>query len=255
MILHASNLTKTYGGLVAVNDVSFHIPDGKIFAIIGPNGAGKTTLFNLISGTQSPTSGEIQFEGTSITEKKPHEISLCGIRRTFQSTSIFGKLSVQENLLIGYIQETKGNYWGAILHTAEWKRHRAAAENKANEILDFLKMSDAANETASALSQEGQKRLAFGIALMSSPKLLLLDEPTSGLIQEDTDGIIEIIRKVNATGVTICLVEHKMNMVMSLADEILVLNFGKKIAQGPPGDICRDPEVVKAYLGREYADA
>lgn len=252
MILKVESLTKQYGGLIAVNNVSFEIKKGIIFSIIGPNGAGKTTLFNLISGTQASTAGSIVFEGEDIVKIPAHIISNRGIRRTFQTTTVFRGLTVQENLIIGYIQKTKNNYLGSLLHTKQWKSDKLNAEQKAVDIAEILDMRSDLNLRAGMLSQEKQKKLAIGIALMSDPTILLLDEPTGGLIQEDTNRIIALIRRIKDQGITVCLVEHKMNMIMNLADEILVLNFGKKIAQGPPEMISKDPEVIRAYLGREY---
>lgn len=251
-LLRVEQLTRRFEGLMAVNNVSFDAGEGEILAIIGPNGAGKSSIFNLISGSLRPTSGFTYMRGENITGLKPHVIARKGIARTFQTTSLFGQLRAADNIAIGYKMRTGGGFWSTLLHTARWKEDKEKTAAKTTEVLSFIGLYEKAFHSVSTLSQEEQKRLAIGVALAGNPQIILLDEPTGGLIQEDTDGITGLIRKIRAAGVTVCLIEHKMRMVMDLADRIIVLNYGEKLAEGTPAEISKNPEVVEAYLGREY---
>ena len=249
MLLELRGVTKRFGGLVAVDDVTCALPRGEITAIIGPNGAGKSTLFNLISGFYPVTSGTLVFDGEEITHMPMHRIARRGIARTFQTTSIFEHLSVLDNVIQGFRMHTASGLFDALVRSPRERREEREATERAHEALRFTGIAHLAARPAGAVPQEAQKRLAIAIALAAKPKLVLLDEPVAGITAEETEAHGELIRAMARDGYTIGLVEHKMGLVMGLADTIIVLHHGKLIAHGTPAEVSADPAVLDAYLG------
>ena len=252
-ILVVSHLTKRWGGLAAVNDVSTTIETGRINAIIGPNGAGKTTLFNLIGATHRPTSGSITFKGQDVTHLRSDQVAQFGIARTFQTTALFDMASVLDNLIVGHRLRTRSGLWDALWGSRRLREEERICREQARAALDFVGLAHIENRLAGDITQEERKRVAFALALSTNPSLLLLDEPAGGVNPEETIGLAILIRKMAASGLTVCLIEHKMDMIMRLADKILVLNYGEKIAEGTPAEIRANPAVIDAYLGTDHA--
>ena len=254
-MLKIEHLTKRFGGLLAVNDVSTTIETGKINAIIGPNGAGKTTFFNLIAGVHKPTSGTITLQGDDVTSLRPDQVAQLGVARTFQTTSLFDMATVLDNLIVGHRLRTHSGLLDVLRGSSRLREEERVCREKARDALDFVGLSPIAQRLAGDITQEERKRVAFALALATDPKLLLLDEPAGGVNPEETLGLAELIRKIVRSGRTVCLIEHKMNMIMSLADKIMVLSYGEKIAEGTPAEIRANPVVIDAYLGSDHADA
>jgi branched-chain amino acid transport system ATP-binding protein len=252
-LLEARRLTRWFGGLAAVQDVDLTIDEGELVAVIGPNGAGKTTLFSMLSGGLAPTSGEVRFDGRSIAGSTPERVAHLGLVRTFQNLRLFGRLTVLENVMVGAFCTRGGSLtsWALPGH----RRRLQEVETQARQSLRYAGLEARVSETARHLSQGEQRRLEMARALAVRPKLLLLDEPCAGLTREEMLGVEGLIRRIRDDGVTVLFIEHDMDFVMSLAQRIAVLNFGKKIAEGPPTTIREDAEVVAAYLGTETVHA
>ncbi|MGP4069562.1 ABC transporter ATP-binding protein [Halobacillus sp. B29] len=249
MFIETRKLTKKFGGLVAVNEVDFTIEKGKINAIIGPNGAGKSTFFNLVSGSYTPSSGQVFYKGKDITKLPPNKIATLGVARTFQTTNLFEQSTVLDNVIVGHRLRTRSNLLDAVLRTKRYKEEEKKCRDKAMEVLDFVELTHVRDELALNISQEEKKRVAFALALATDPEVVFLDEPTAGINPGETEGLAALMEKMVKRGITVCLIEHKMKMIMKLADKIMVLNYGEKIAEGTSEEIMNNQAVIEAYLG------
>ncbi|MFB6468335.1 ABC transporter ATP-binding protein [Cytobacillus sp. Hz8] len=255
MVLQIKKVCKHFGGLNALTDVSFSINKGEIFGLIGPNGAGKTTMFNLITSIFPPSSGEILLSGEKISDQKPHIITKKGICRTFQNIRLFQQMTTIENVMVGEHCRGKAGVLRSVFRTKSQRQEEARARKNAAELLEFVGLSGYEEVTSENLSYGQQRRLEIARAMASNPQVLLLDEPAAGMNETETSDLFELIKKIQARGITVLLIEHDMPFVMNLCDRIAVLNFGEKIAEGTPEEIQNNPEVIEAYLGREEDEA
>ncbi|NQW85649.1 MAG: ABC transporter ATP-binding protein [Alcaligenaceae bacterium] len=249
-LLNVKDITVRFGGIVALDSVSFDVPRNKVCGLIGPNGAGKTTLFNCLSRLYQYQAGDLLFDGQSITQTPVHAMSKIGIGRTFQNLAMFRTMTVRQNVMVGAHACSEGGFIGTMLKTPTARAEEKQLVEDADALLSYLKLAEFADRAVGDLSFGTQKRVEFARALASKPKMLLLDEPAAGLNHTELGDLANFIRTVrDDMGITVLLVEHHMSLVMEVSDWIVVLNFGKKIAEGTPEEIQRNPEVIRAYLG------
>jgi branched-chain amino acid transport system ATP-binding protein len=250
-LLEVQGVSKRFGGVRAVNDVSFRVEKGMIKAVIGPNGAGKTTLFNMVSGFVAPDAGTITFAGEAMHGQPPHRVAARGVARTFQNIRLFAGMTALENVMVGRYLRARAGFLAGMLGLGRARREDAAARERALEVMDFLAIAHLADAEATSLAYGQQRAVELARALASEPELVLLDEPAAGLNIRETRDLAALISRVRARGITVLLVEHDMSLVMGICDEVVVLSYGEKIADADPPTVQKDPQVVKIYLGDE----
>jgi branched-chain amino acid transport system ATP-binding protein len=253
-MLKVSGLLKSFGGVTAIADLDFDVPEGMVYSVIGPNGAGKTTLFNMLSGIYVPDEGSIKLMGREIVGMSPHKIARCGVARTFQNLQIFFNMSVLENVLVGCHLRLRGNFLSTMLRLPASVAEEKKARIWAQQALQFCGLDDYLNSPSDALPYGVLKRLEIARALAMSPALIMMDEPAAGLNDTETREMLELIRRISASGITVLLVEHNMNLVMKVSDRILVLDYGSRLAEGSSTEIQNNKQVIAAYLGEETTD-